>query len=93
MVISSELDRDVNICIFMASLVKISVVPIRFLRTVNSMVNYWVTVSSSDGRGAVNFHRTWGWSSFIEALSSRFQSASHISMGLSISSVSTQSLS
>jgi len=47
-----------------------------------------VTVSSGDGREAVNFGRSCVWPSSINALSSRFLSAFHISTGSSIASVS-----
>jgi len=58
MVISYELDRVVKICVFMASSVIFSVVPINFLRKAISLVKHWVTVSSGDGQEAVNFRRT-----------------------------------
>jgi hypothetical protein len=57
------------------------------------LVKYWVTVSSGDGRKAVNFCRTSVRPSFIEAFSSRFLSASHTSRRSSISSMSGRSLS
>jgi len=93
MVVSYEIDRVVKICVFMASLVIFSVVPISFLWKVISLVKYWVTISSRDGREAVNFPRSWVRPSFVEALSSRALSASHISTGSSISSMSGRSLS
>jgi len=58
MVVSYELERVVKICVFMASSVIFSVVPINFLRKAISYVKYWVTVSSGDGRAVVNFRRT-----------------------------------
>jgi len=91
MVVSYELDRVVKICVFMPSSEIFSVVPISFLRMAIDLVKYWVTVSSGDGREAVNFRRTWVRPSFVEALSSRSSSASHISMGSSISSMSGRS--
>jgi len=48
MVVSYELDRVVKICVFMASSVIFSLVPINFLRKAISLVKYWVTVSSGD---------------------------------------------
>ena len=59
-----------KICVFMASSVIFSVVPISFVRKVINLVQYWVTVSSGDGREAVNFRRTWVRPCFVEALSS-----------------------
>jgi len=91
MVVSYEIDRVVKICVFMASLVIFSVVPISFLRKPISLVKYWVTVSFGDGREAVNCRRTWVWPSFVEALSSRSLRACYISMGWSISSMSESS--
>jgi len=91
MVVSYELDKVVKMCVFMASSVIFSVVPISFLRKAISLVKYCVTVSSGDGREAVNFRRTWVRPSFVEALSSRSLSASHISTGSSISSMSGRS--
>jgi len=76
MIISYELDRVVKICVFMASLVIFSVVPISFLRKAIRLVKSWVTVSSGDGQEVVNFRRTWVRPSFVEALSSRSLSAS-----------------
>jgi len=58
MVVSYELDRVVMICVFMASSVIFSVVPINFLRKAISLVKYWVTVSSGNGREAVNIRRS-----------------------------------
>jgi len=58
MVVSYDLDRVVKICVFMSSSVIFSVVPINFLRKAISLVKYWVTVSSGDGREAVDFRRT-----------------------------------
>ena len=75
MVVSYELDKVVKMCVFMASSVIFSVVPISFLRKAISLVKYCVTVSSGDGREAVNFRRTWVRPSFVEALSSRSLSA------------------
>jgi len=91
MVVSDELDRVVKVFVFMASSVIFSVVPISCLRKAFSLVKYGVTVSSGDGREAVNIHRTWVQPSFIEALSSRSLNASHISTGLSILMVSGRS--
>ena len=93
MVVAYELDRVVRICVFIVSSVIFSVLPISFLRKAISLVKYWVTVSSGDGREPVNFRRTWVWLSFVEALSSRSLSASNISTGSSISSRSGRSLS
>jgi len=87
MIVSYELDRVVEICVFMASSVIFSVVPISFLWKAINLVKYWVTISSGDGREAVNFRRTWVWPSFVEALSSRSLSASHIPTGSSILSM------
>jgi hypothetical protein len=39
-------------------IVDISVVPISFLPNAISLVKNWVTISSGDGREAVNFGRT-----------------------------------
>jgi uncharacterized membrane protein YqhA len=58
MVISYEKDRIVKICVFMALSVVFSVLPINFLQKAISLAKYWVTVSSGDGREAVNFRRT-----------------------------------
>jgi len=71
MVISYELDRVVKICVFKASSVIFSVVPISFLRKAINLVKYRVTVVSGDGRKAVNFRTTWVLPSFVEALSRR----------------------
>ena len=64
---------------------------ISFLRIAITLVKYWVTISSGNGREAVNFRRTWVRPSFIEALSSRSLSASHISTGSSILSITGRS--
>ena len=85
MVVSYEVNRGVKICVFMVSSVIFSVVPISFLRKAISLVTYWVTILSGDGREVVNFRRTWVWPSFVEALSSWSVSASHNSTGLWIS--------
>jgi len=58
MVISYGLDRVVKICVFMVSSVIFSVVPTNFLWKAISLIQYWVTLSSGDGRDAVNFRRT-----------------------------------
>ena len=58
MVASYELDRVVKICVFMASSVRFLVVPISFLWKAINLAKYWVIISSSDGREAVNFRRT-----------------------------------
>ena len=91
MVFSYVLDRLVKICLFMASSVILSVVLISFLHKAINLVKYWVTVSSGDGREAVNFRRTWVRLSFVAALSSRSLSASHIPRGSLISSMSGRS--
>ena len=80
-VVSYELDRVVKICVFMASSVIFSVVPISILQKPISLVKYWVTISSGNSREAVNFRRSWVRPSFVEALSSQSLSASHISTG------------
>ena len=91
MVVSYELEGVVKICVFIGLLVIFSVVPISFLHKAISLVKYWVTVLSGNGREAVNFRRTWVQPTFIETLSSWSQSASHISTGLSILSMSGRS--
>jgi len=91
MVVSYELDMVVKMCVFMGSLVIFSVVPINLLWKAISLVKYWVTISSGDGREMVNFCRTWVRLSFVAALSSWSMSASHIAMGLSILSMSGRS--
>ena len=91
MVVAYESDRVVKICVFMASSVIFSVVLISFLQKAIGLVKYWVTISSADGQEAMNFRRTWVRPSFIEDLSSQSLSASHISTGLSISSMSARS--
>jgi len=58
MVVSYQSDRVVKICVFMASSVIFSVVLISLVGKAINLVKYWVTVSSGDGREAVNFHRT-----------------------------------
>jgi hypothetical protein len=90
-VFSYELDRAVKICGFRASSEIFLVVPISFLSKAIPLVKHWVTVSSGNGREAVNFHRTWVRTSFVEALSSWSLSASHISKGSSISLMSGRS--
>jgi len=91
MVVLYELDRVVKICVVMVLSVIFSVVLISFLRKAISLLKYWVTVSSGDGREVVNFRWTWVQPSFVEALSSRSLSASHISTGSSIGSMSGRS--
>jgi len=58
MVVSYDLSGVVKICVFMVSSVIFSVLPINFLRKGISLVKYWVSVSSGDGREVVNFRRT-----------------------------------
>jgi len=58
MVLSYESDQVVKMCVFMASLVICSVVPISVLRKAISLVKYCVTVLSGDGRESVDFRRT-----------------------------------
>jgi len=91
MVYSYELGRVVRICVFMASWVILSVVPISFLQKAMILLTHCVTVSSGDGPEAVNFRRTWVRPSFDDELSSRSQTASYISMSSSISSMSGRS--
>jgi hypothetical protein len=58
MVVSYELDRVVKIYVFMASSVRVLVVPISFLRKAINLLKYWVTTFSGDGQETVNFRRT-----------------------------------
>jgi len=58
MVVSHEFDRVVKIGVFMALSVIFSGVPINFLRKATYLVKYCVTISSGDGREAVDFCRT-----------------------------------
>jgi hypothetical protein len=81
MVVSYELDRIVKICVFMASSVICSVVPISFLWKAIDVVKYWVTISSHDGQEVGIIRKTWVQPSFVEALSSLSLSTSHISAG------------
>jgi hypothetical protein len=91
MVVSYELDMVGTLCVFLASSVLISVVPISFLRDAICLVTYWVTVLSSDGREAVHFRRTWVRPIFVKALSSQPLSVSHMSTGSLISLMSGRS--
>ena len=59
MVVSYESDKVVKMRVFMTSSVIFWVVPISFLRKAICLVKYCMTVSSGDGREAVNICRTW----------------------------------
>jgi len=91
MVVSYKIDRVMKICVFRESSVIFSVVRISLWWKAIHLVKYWVTVSSGDGQDAVSFRRTWGLLSFVEALSSRSLSASHIPTGSTTSSMSGRS--
>ena len=88
MVISYELYSVMKMFVCMASLGIYSVVPINFFQKVITFVRYWMTILSDHGREAVNFRRTYMQPSFVAALWSQSLSASHISTGSSMSSMS-----
>jgi hypothetical protein len=93
MVVGYELGGGVTRCVFIVSSAIFSVVSISFLQKEINLKQDSVTISSGDGREAVNLRRTWVRLSFVEALSSQSLSSFQLSAGLSISSISGMCLS
>jgi len=81
MVDSNEFDNGVKMFVSMASSVILSVVPISFFQKGFGSAKCCVSVSSGDGREAVNIFRILVQPNFVEALSYRSLTASHISTG------------